>query len=167
MLSLREGAMMSTVHVGRFSARLEGPVTVFAIGMRVNRLWAVHRWWKPTINTLRMWRHVQAHGPDGYLGGYLYVYWRGVGMMQYWQDVDHLLAMAHDATQPHLSAWRQLVAQTGHDQTFGYWHETYSVVPGSVEAIYGSMPRFGLAAATTHEPIRAATESARSRLDGS
>jgi len=55
-------------------------------------------------------------------------------------------------------------ALTKTDQTFGYWHETYRVEPGSYEAIYGSMPRFGLAAAGDHLPIEGATNDARSRL---
>ena len=109
---------------------------------------------------------MQHHKPHGYRTGYLYVYWRGVGMTQYWQDFASLEAFARDTTQPHLAAWRQLVTQTKHDQTFGYWHETYQIEPDRYEAIYGSMPRFGLAEAGEHLPIGASTEAARSRLMG-
>lgn len=35
---------MSAPFRGRYTAQLEGPVVVFIIGMRVNRLWAAHRW---------------------------------------------------------------------------------------------------------------------------
>ena len=153
---------------GRYTARSSPGTVVFGIGMRINRLWAVHRWLLPTINTVRMWWYMQHNRPDGYLNGYLYVYWRGVGMMQYWRDFESLEAFSHDNSQPHLAAWRQLAALTKTDQTFGYWHETYRIAPGSYEAIYGSMPRFGLAAAGQHIPIADATHAARSRLtDGS
>ena len=113
---------------GRYTARADPGTVVFGIGMRINRLWAVHRWLRPTINTVRMWWYMQHDRPEGYRNGYLYVYWRGVGMTQ-------------------------------------YWHETYQVTPGTYEAIYGSMPRFGLAAAGDHIPIEAATNTARTRLD--
>ncbi len=155
---------MAKVHPGRYTARVDRPLVVFAIGMRLNRPHALHRWVRPMMNTVRMWRHVQHRRPAGYLGGYLFVYWCGVGMIQYWEDVDHLVAFSHDDTQPHLAAWRQLAALTRVDQTFGSWHETYRVTPGTSEAIYGSMPIFGLAAAAIHEPIRSATESAQQRL---
>ena len=158
------GATMTTIHRGRRTARPDVPVVVFAIGMRINELWAVHRWLRPTLDTVRMWWHVQRHHPEGYLSGYLFVYARGVGMMQYWRDFESLEAMAHDDSQPHLQAWRRLAAQTRTSKTFGYWHETYRVEPGTSETIYGSMPAFGLAAATTHEPIGAATERAAARL---
>ena len=105
---------------GRYTARADPGTVVFGIGMRVNRLWAVHRWLRPTINTARMWWYMQHDRPDGYLNGYLYV----------------------------------------------YWHETYRIEPGGYEAIYGSMPRFGLAAAGEHIPIADATHAARSRLTG-
>jgi Domain of unknown function (DUF4188) len=156
---------MVKVFPGRYTAAASDGLVVFAIGMRINRLFAVHRWLRPTINTVRMWRYMQRRRPPGYLNGYVYVYWRGVGMMQYWQDFESLEAFSRDATQPHLAAWRQLASQTTRDQTFGYWHETYRVSPGSHEAIYGSMPRFGLAAAAEHIPISGATESAKGRLE--
>ena len=155
---------MNEIFSGRYTAHTDDPVVVFAIGMRINRLWAIHRWLRPTLNTVRMWWHMQRRRPAGYLNGYLFVYQRGVGMMQYWQDFDTLEAFSRDDSQPHLAAWRQLAAQTRSDQTFGYWHETYQVASGTSEAIYGSMPRFGLAEATEHVPIVKPTEAARSRL---
>jgi len=35
---------MVKVIPGRYTARMEGDFVVFLIGMRVNRLWAVHKW---------------------------------------------------------------------------------------------------------------------------
>lgn len=155
---------MPQVFPGRYTAQANDGVTVFAIGMRINRIVAVHRWLRPTVNTVRLWWHIQHHHPPGYLHGYLYVYWRGVGMMQYWKDFESLETFSRETTRPHLAAWRQLATLTRHDQTFGYWHETYQVAPGAYEAIYGSMPRFGLAQAAEHRPMNAATEAARERL---
>ena len=156
---------MSKVFAGRYTASSDQPIVVFAIGMRINRMFAVHRWLRPTINTSRMWWHMQHARPDGYLSGYLYVYARGVGMQQYWSDFESLEAFARSSDQPHLAAWRQLVTQTKTDATFGYWHETYRIGPGESECIYGSMPRFGMAKATEHQQITRSTESARARIE--
>lgn len=159
---------MAKVFKGRYTANSDEPVIVFTIGMRINRAWAVHKWWKPTVNTVKLWWHIQrGNRPDGYLNGYLYFYAWGVGMVQYWRDFDALEAFSHDREQPHLQAWRHLFAQSKDDTTFGYWHETYQVSPGKHEAIYGNMPRFGMAAATGHEPIGSTTEAARLRIDNS
>ncbi len=35
---------MTAVIPGRFAARMEEPFAVFIIGMRINKLWAVHKW---------------------------------------------------------------------------------------------------------------------------
>lgn len=35
---------MANIHKGRYSAEIEGEFVVFIIGMRVNRLWAIHKW---------------------------------------------------------------------------------------------------------------------------
>jgi hypothetical protein len=155
---------MKGVFSGRYTAEMADPVILFAIGMRVNRLLAVHRWLLPTFNTLRLWIHLKTSPPEGYLYGYLYLYWRGIGMMQYWKNFDSLEAFAHDMNQPHLKSWRQLAVQTESDRTFGYWHETYEIEPDKTEAIYGSMPVFGLAAASNHVELKAKENSARGRL---
>ena len=149
---------------GRHHAELDGEVIVFPIGMKINRWWAIHRWFRPVVSTVRLWRHVQFVRPDGYLFGYLFFYSRGVGMVQYWRDFEALEAFAQDRGQPHLAAWRQLVSQTSHDQTFGYWHETYVVDASNSETIYGSMAPFGLAAAAGYATVGAKSENARSRL---
>ena len=155
---------MTKVYPGRYRAQPDGPVVVFGIGMRINRPWAIHRWLKPTLNTIRNWWHVQHNPPDGYLNGYLYFYDFGVGMTQYWRDFDSLEAYSHDTSQPHVAAWGQLARLTKKDQTFGYWHETYVVTPENSETIYGSMPQFGLAKATEHVAIVPATDNARARI---
>ena len=35
---------MAKIFAGRYSATIEGPFVVFLIGMRVNQLWALHKW---------------------------------------------------------------------------------------------------------------------------
>ena len=35
---------MAQVFRGRYTARIDEPLVVFLIGMRINQLWAVHKW---------------------------------------------------------------------------------------------------------------------------
>jgi hypothetical protein len=49
----------------------------------------------------------------------------------------------------------------------GIWHETYLVRAGAYEAIYGNLPRIGLAAAGDHVPIARRGQSAARRVGAS
>ena len=53
----------------------------------------------------------------------------------------------------------------GSDGTVGIWHETYQVANGQYECVYANMPRFGLAAAGTHEPATGRLHDARTRME--
>ena len=59
-------------------------------------------------------------------------------------------------------AWRARAARGA----VGIWHETYLVEAGRYEAVYGNMPRFGLAKAAGHVVARRGLETARRRLGG-
>jgi hypothetical protein len=85
----RVESSMKGVFSGRYTAEVADPVILFVIGMWVNRLLALHRWLLPTFNTLRLCIHLKISPPEGYLCGYLYLYWQSIGMMQYWKEFDH------------------------------------------------------------------------------
>ncbi len=157
---------MRPVFPGRFTVQTDAPFVVFLIGMRINRLWAIHRWAPFILAMPRMLHYLAGHPEKGYLGGETFVYWRGVGYLQYWRSFEDLERFAADRGAPHLEAWRRLVKQTESDHTFGFWHETYTIEPGRWECVYGSMPRFGLAQVTQHVPATGRRDSARLRLSG-
>jgi Domain of unknown function (DUF4188) len=73
---------------------------------------------------------------------------------------------ARSPAEPHLAAWRRFNQTIGADGTVGFWHETYMSEPGKYEAVYGNMPRFGLAAVAKHVPAVGRRETARRRLGG-
>lgn len=50
------------------------------------------------------------------------------------------------------------------DDAIGVWHETYLIEPGRFKCIYGNMPSFGLAAATTTFPAEGRPAAARDRF---
>jgi hypothetical protein len=114
-----------------------------------------------------MLRNLYAHPEKGFLGAQVILYWRGIGLVQYWRSFDDLERFARNPSEPHLDAWRRFNRVVGYkDASVGFWHESYLVEPGQYEVVYANMPVFGLAAATQHAPARGRLETARRRLGG-
>lgn len=156
---------MAQIFPGRYTAQYDRQLVVFLIGMRVNKLWAVSKWWPVAMAMGPMIETLYRHPEKGFLGGRTLIEWPGVTMIQYWRSFADLEQFAKNPADPHLGAWKRFNQAVGADGTVGIWHETFAVEPGRFESIYGNMPRIGLAAATTHAPITRGRTSARERLD--
>jgi len=78
----------------------------------------------------------------GFMGGQTILYWRGLGLIQYWRSFDDLERFARSPEEPHLAAWRRFNQTIGADGTVGFWHETYMIERGKHETVYGNMPLF-------------------------
>jgi len=155
---------MPILYPGRYTTHIEGPFVVFVIGLRINRLLAINKW-LPTAKAMGpMLKELFANPSLGLLGAIPSVYWRGVMVTQYWRSFDHLVAYAQARDAAHLPAWKAFNQSIGSDGTVGIWHETYQVADGRYECIYANMPRFGLAAAGTHEPAIGHLHDARTRM---
>jgi hypothetical protein len=159
--------MARTVHPGRFTAKLDAPVVVFLIGMRINNYLDVRRWWFVVSQMGPMLRVLLQHREKGLLHFETFVSHRGVMMLQYWSSYDALERFARSSDDPHLGSWRNFNRIVGSHPSAGIWHETYTIAPGQFEGIYGNMPLWGMAAATTHAPVGAGRESAKERLRAS
>lgn len=155
---------MSHIHPGRHTAQIEGPFVVFLIGMRVNRLWAVHKWWPVAQAMGPMIAELSRRPELGFLHAQSYLGWRGVTLVQYWRSFEQLEAFARDPSLTHLDAWKRFNRAVGGDGSVGIWHETYLVEAGRYESIYANMPRVGLAMAGAHVPARGSRETAKRRL---
>ena len=149
---------------GRFSAHIEGPFVVFLIGMRVNRLWAVHKWLPVARAMGPMLTQLMSRKELGLLHAQPFLYWRGIGLVQYWRSFEQLERFARDPALAHLEPWRRFNREVGADGSVGIWHETFLVEAGRYESVYGNMPRFGLARAGSHLPAVASRETAKRRL---
>jgi hypothetical protein len=155
--------MMAKTFHGAYTADLDGDFVVFIIGMRVKKPWAVRRWW-PAFAAMRpMIQELEArpelgllHAQLGWLGG-PYV-------SQYWRSFEQLDAYARDKEHLHLPAWKEYNRIARASNAVGIWHETYQVRAGEYEAIYGNMPRRGLALAGGHEPVTTKGHSAARRI---
>jgi hypothetical protein len=154
---------MSEIFRGRYTAHIDGPFVVFVIGMRVNRLLALHKWF-PVMRAMGpMIRELSGREDLGLLHAESFVYWRGVALVQYWRSFEQLEAFARNPSLSHLDAWKRFNRSIGSDGTVGIWHETYSVAAGQHESIYANMPRRGLAHAGEHAAVVSATETAKRR----
>lgn len=151
---------------GRWTAeQLDGDeqVTVFLIGMRVNR------WWKPWA-ALRMGaamagmqRHLATHPEAGLLASHQW-FGRTTMMLSYWRSPEHLQRFASDPELTHLPAWRRYAKLVQSSGDVGVWHETYRVAPGAHEVVYVNMPAFGLGRAVGRRPIGPGLQTAKQRL---
>jgi Domain of unknown function (DUF4188) len=159
---------MSKVVPGRFSAQIDEPFVVFAIGMQVNNMWAVNKW-LPTVQAMGPMLNVLHKYPEkGFLGqeSFFRLFPICTLMMTYWKSFEHLEHFARNTDDPHLEPWRAFNRSIGSDGSVGIWHETYLVPAGQSESIYVNMPVFGLAAATNHVPVVGRKDTARRRLGG-
>lgn len=155
---------MSVIYRGRYSAQIDGSFVVFIIGMRMNKLWAIHKWLPVARAMGPMVEHLLAHPELGLLHAQQSLYWRGAALVQYWRSFEHLERFAREPSLSHLDAWKRFNRAVGANGSVGIWHETYLVPEGQYECIYGNMPKMGLALAGSHLPALGAMETAERRL---
>ncbi len=154
---------MGDVFPGRWTAQSDTDFVVFLIGMRINKPLAIRKW-RPVAQAMPAMQQELGRHPE--MGCFHTENWFGrtTISLQYWRDFDSLRAYARSADQAHLPAWRAFNRAIRDNGTVGIWHETYRVHAGDSEAIYGNMPRFGLAAAFDHMTAATLGNSAGRRL---
>jgi hypothetical protein len=155
---------MAQIHKGRFTAQIEGDFVVFLIGMRVNRLFAFHKWIPVAMAMPRMLKELFQKPELGMLSAHNFISGRTVLVVQYWRSFDHLHTYAHAKDKAHLPAWADFNRKVGGNGAVGVFHESYLVKAGEYECVYANMPLFGLAKASEHLPAVGRMQSAKSRL---
>ena len=155
---------MNDIFAARYTARVEQPIVLFLIGMRLNNLLAVGKW-LPVVRAMpRMLAELSKKPENGLLFYRSYFSGRIVLVQEYWESFDKLLAYAHDRAGQHFPAWAAFNRAIGSDGSVGIWHETYLVEPGKSECVYVNMPRFGLAAAAAHVKAEGRLAAAKDRM---
>lgn len=155
--------MMTDVVKGRMTATLEGDFMVFMIGMRFNKLWAIHQWLPIFLAMPRMLQELYSHPELGLLHHEMWV-GRTIILVQYWRSKEQLLAYAKNKNAQHLPAWRAFNQAVGANGSVGIWHESYQATNGTYENIYANMPPFGLGKAGRLEPVGKTRETAQQRF---
>lgn len=154
---------MAQVFNGRYAADVDGDFVVFLIGMRINKPWNVRGWWHTFTAMRPMVKELEEH-PDLGLLHAQFAWIGGPAVVQYWRSFAHLDAYARNAQHLHLPAWKRWNGAARASGAVGIWHETYQVSAGRYEAVYGNMPRTGLALAAGHVPQAAKGRSAARRI---
>ena len=88
------------IRTDRLTANIEGTFVVFLIGMRINSLWKVRKWWPVALAMPRMLKELARHPETGMLGGEMW-FGRTTIMVQYWRSMEQLLAYAKDRESEH------------------------------------------------------------------
>jgi Domain of unknown function (DUF4188) len=149
------------------TAEIEGDFVVFLIGMRINKLWKVWKWWPVLTAMPRMIRELERNPDSGFLGaGQYFGGPRSPMLVQYWRSFEQLESYARSKDAAHWPAWVAFNKRVGSSGDVGIWHETYLVPAGSYECVYNNMPPRGLGAATKLVPAagRKATAASRAGL---
>ncbi len=157
---------MADIYPGRFTAKTDKPFVVFLIGLRINKLWAVHKWLPAAQAMSPMIAELLRHPEKGFLGGTFAFAPTGPLVIQYWRSFEDLERFARNPSDPHLPAWRRFNQKSRAGDAVGIWHETYLVQPDQYEAIYVSMPKYGLGSVMEHIPVVGRLNDARDRLKG-
>jgi hypothetical protein len=152
---------MADIIPARMAAEIEGDFVVFIIGMRINKLWKVHKW-APVFRAMpRMLKELERQPESGFLGSIS----GGLLSVQYWRSFEHLEAYARSHDHLHWPAWVAFNKRMRESRgDVGIWHETYLVRAGQYEAIYSGMPRWGLGRIGELVPASGRKESARGRV---
>ena len=136
---------------------------VFLIGMRVNKLWKIHKWLPVAramgrmINELRSSEDLGLRHVENWFG-------RTSIMVQYWDSFEALEEYATSKSAEHVPAWAAFNKAVASSGDVGIWHETYVAKPGTFECVYNNMPRFGLSQAFETVPAVGAYSRAPSRM---
>ncbi|MDZ5783362.1 DUF4188 domain-containing protein [Marinococcus luteus] len=155
--------MASEIMTGRYTTTGSQEVTVFIIGMRINRWRAVHKWLPVLLAMPPMIKELSINKELGCMGLQSYIQFPATMMIQYWNSEEQLLAYAKEPK--HLKAWRTFNKRTKGNDAVGIYHETYIVPKGAYESIYVNMPSFGLGKAIGTEPVTKANGTAKERLN--
>ena len=148
----------------RVTAKVDSDeITVFLIGMRINRPWKIHRWLPVARAMGQMIQELYAHRELGFRHVESW-FGRTTIMVQYWSSPEALEAYATGRNHAHLPAWQRFNKSVGSNGDVGIWHETYRVRPGDFECVYHNMPRFGLARAHAQVPAPGPLARAAGRM---
>jgi hypothetical protein len=151
---------MPEILAKRMAAEIEGDFVVFLIGMRINKIWKVHKWLPVFLAMPRLIKELDGKPETGFLGSIS----GGMMLVQYWRSFEHLEHYARSHDHLHWPAWVDFNKRMGKSRgDVGIWHETYLVRAGEYEAIYSGMPAYGLGKVGKLIPASGRMDTARGR----
>src|SRR5262249_19609524 len=140
---------MAKINKMRMAAAIQGDFVVFLIGVRINRLWKIHKWLPVVTAMPRMLKELAERPDTGLLGFQQHFGLRSAMVVQYWRSFDQLEEYARNKSAAHFPAWAAFNKNIASNGDVGIWHETYLVPSGQFETIYNNMPEYGLGKASS------------------
>ncbi len=154
---------MTAIAPGRWTHEHKGDVTVFLIGMRINKIWRPDAWGPVVAAMPPMLAELSRDPASGFLGYQMLAGVRGPILIQYWRTPEDVYSYASERKAAHRPAWTAFNKRARKlPGAVGIWHETFQV--SRAESVYVDMPPTGLAAATTSVPITRRLDRAPARL---
>lgn len=147
----------------RMTVDFEGDFVVFLIGMRINKLWKIHKWLPVAKAMPAMLKELSRNPDSGFLGFQMTGAFSTV-IIQYWRSFEHLEAYAKDRNSQHYPAWKAFNTKIRSNGDVGIWHETYKVKAGEFECVYNNMPKYGFGKIGELTPAVGKKESAGQRI---
>jgi len=154
---------MTKLYKQRMTVELEEDIVVFLIGMRINKLWKIHKWLPIALAMSKMLQELYQNPDMGFISQESW-FGKTTLMVQYWKSFEHLEAYAKNKEGKHLPAWAAFNKKISNNGDVGIWHETYVIKKGNSECIYNNMPQFGLGKVGKHIAVTRKKQSAKSRL---
>jgi hypothetical protein len=155
---------MARIFNERMTAIVEGEFVVFLVGMRINKLWKIHKWIPVLMAMPKMLKELYKNPEIGFMSCETW-FGRTIIVVQYWKSFELLEIYAKSKNSNHLPAWKSFNEKIGSNGDVGIWHETYLSKKGSYECIYNNMPKFGLGKVGDHVPAEGKLKSASGRID--
>ena len=153
---------VKNMNKGRYTVIPNASVTVFLIGLHINKWYKIHKWLPVLLAMPPMLRELSKDKTLGCLSFEMLFKYRGVMIVQYWESNEKLLS--YSKMPVHLKAWRRFMKELKQNDAVGFYHETYNVDANQYENIYINMPDFGLGKAKKNKKVTKATHTAKQRL---
>ena len=148
----------------RMTADIEDDLVIFLIGLRINKIWKIHKWLPVILTMPKMLKELYQNPELGFISQESW-FGRTTIMVQYWKSFEQLEEYAKNKTLSHLPAWIEFNKKIGSDGDVGIWHETYRCQKGQYESIYNNMPVFGLAKVGDHVSAKGKLKEAKGRMN--
>lgn len=146
------------------AAEIDGEFVVFILGLRVHKLWKVHKWLPIPFAMNRMLAELEDDPESGFLGYESQLGIRNHVYIQYWDSFEELREYAWDPEHEHYPAIGDFQQTVGASDDVGIWHETYLIDDRQYEAVYLNMHPHGIGAAGDLTPAGGHRKSAAGRL---
>ncbi len=155
---------MPDINSQKMAGEIDGDFVVFLVGMRINKLWKIHKWLPIFTAMPRMLNELEDNPDSGLLGYHTHLGIRNHMVVQYWRSFDHLREYAWQRDREHFPAIVRFYKEFASSPDTGLWHETFVVQDGQYEAVYRNMPAYGLGEAGTLLEATGRRQSAAGRL---